>query len=644
MDQLANRLFRRPHPRLAVFLLMCGDVIALIGALFLAFYLRFDGIPSQHSRDVHLDPHLLSLPFCIVIYVVVFAYFRLYKYAWRFAGLETLRNVVVANSFGVMAMVAFQRIFDGSTFPRSILVIFWIMSIAIVGGVRIILRLASLGSRYGGMAIKIIRKDLSPKRVVILGAGTMGARVIDALFDEYGDNCEIVGFLDDDINKQGIYIRDICVIGFLDKLHALLEEKSVDQVIIALPDASGSDIRSYVIACHKRRVPVKIIPALRDVGDTRVLPRLEEISVEDLLRRPAFKIDFGKIGSFLTGQRVMITGAGGSIGSEICRQVIALKPEKLILLGHGENSIFSIQQELVSKYPELEDKIRPVIASVSDEVRIDQVMNYEKPDVVFHAAAHKHVPMMESNVIEAFKNNVLGTSYVADACGRYGVKRMLLISTDKAVNPSSVMGATKWMCERIVAAMVQVYPNTTYVTVRFGNVIGSRGSVVPILHEQIKSGGPVKITHPEMTRFFMSIPEAVQLVLQAAAVGESGELCILDMGEPVRILDLAEDMIRLCGLEPGSDININFTGIRPGEKLHEELTSEDEIQVPTSCDGLSIVHCRYRLSSDEVFEMVKKVDQMVASSNEIGIRRLLSEIFPLFGEKVVGVIKAPLEL
>jgi FlaA1/EpsC-like NDP-sugar epimerase len=429
-----------------------------------------------------------------------------------------------------------------------------------------------------------------------------------------------------------MYIGNVRVLGPLTLLYDLLEDNVIDEVIVAMPDASGDAIREYVLECRKHKVPVKVVPRFRDLLNGRPNIQLEEFSVEDLLRRPPVCTDMSGVASFMMGKRVLVTGAGGSIGSELCRQILALKPHSLVLLGHGENSIFQIYNELRRDFPQLCDRISWVIASVSDERRINQVFSRVKPHVVFHAAAHKHVPIMESNILEAANNNVLGTNNLAEACGRYGVGHMVLISTDKAANPASVMGASKWLCEEVVRAASATWPDTTYVTVRFGNVLGSRGSVVPLFREQIKRGGPVTVTHPEMTRYFMTIPEASQLVLHAAAIGSSGELYLLDMGNPVKILELAHDMIRLCGYEPDIDIAVEFTGIRPGEKLHEQLVTESAEIRPAACVGLSVVHRNGHLSQTQVLDMLERLNELLDDGDEMQMREYLKEIVPGFAD------------
>ncbi|MGI6519038.1 MAG: polysaccharide biosynthesis protein [Bacillota bacterium] len=358
-----------------------------------------------------------------------------------------------------------------------------------------------------------------------------------------------------------------------------MEARRVDEVIIAMPSAGGQAIREVVATCRQLDVKIQTLPGMYEIVDGKVsLKQLRDIQIEDLLGREPVRMDMKEIGAYLAGRKVLITGAGGSIGSEICRQVALFKPKCIVLLGHGENSIFEIQNDLARRFPTL--TTHAVIADVRDAERIEKVFEKYRPDVVFHAAAHKHVPLMEANPEEALTNNVFGTRNVAQAADRYKVKRFVMISTDKAVNPVSIMGMSKRIAEMVVQA-VGAESSTRFMAVRFGNVLGSRGSVVPLFRKQIAEGGPVTVTHPDMTRYFMTIPEAVQLVIQAGAMGQGGEVFVLDMGEPVKIVDLAEEIIRLSGYEPGRDIEIVYTGIRPGEKLFEEILTSDEAAIAT---------------------------------------------------------------
>lgn len=634
MDQLAIRMPSLLRGRIAVFLIMCGDIIALLAALVLSLMLRFDGISLPEIYQAHLAPHILSLPFAFIAYIGIFRAFRLYRYAWRFAGLETLKGVILGNTIGLFILAAIELAWTGSTLPRSVLIIFLMTSIASVGGVRVLLRLISLGNSYAGRALNVLRRDLQPKRIVILGSGSNGASLLDALREEMPVPYKVIGFLDDWASCYGIYIHDVCVLGPLSHLYELLEESAVDEVLIALPGASGSEIRQYVMACRKRKIPVKVIPGIRGALNGHAPVHIEDISVEDLLRRPAVHMDMEEVERYLTGKRVLVTGAGGSIGSELCRQIVRLKPSKLVLLGHGENSIHHVYHELIRRDPALIDVLSMAIASVADSVRIDQVFNEHQPEIVFHAAAHKHVPIMEDNVLEAVQNNVVGTYNVAESCGRHGVAHMVLISTDKAVYPTSVLGATKRVCEEILRALVSLFPETNFVAVRFGNVLGSRGSAVPIFHEQIKHGGPVTVTHKDMTRFFMSVTEATHLVLQAGAGSGSGELYLLDMGSPVKIVDLACDMIRLCGYEPDVEIPVVFTGVRPGEKLHEELAEEEETVVPASCKGLYVVKRPDSFDGQQVLVALREIKTLLAQGSVEQLNDLLYETISKCGSQL----------
>lgn len=635
MNEATALVFRRIRSRAGLFMLVGGDLLALSAALVLSLWLRYDTLSFSQVIGKFFDGRPACFVLALCLYSLIFHAFRLYKYAWRFASIETISSVVGANTVGLAAMLTVQYAFEGKVFPLSVIIIFWMISIALVGAVRVLLRMVSLSANYGRGMFQVIPKDTRPRRVVILGGGPAGARLFNALKDEVSVQYDVVGFLDDNPDRKGLYIRKARVLGPLKHLHRMLEERCIDEVFIALPGASGSKIREYVMACRKKKVPVKIIPSMDEVLNGKSPVRMEEISVEDLLRRPPVRINLDSIGECITGARVMVTGAGGSIGSELCRQIMKHNPANIVLLGHGENSIHQIFQELSHTYPDKVDRLRVAIASVSDDIRMDQVFRTYRPHVVFHAAAHKHVPIMESNLLEAVQNNVLGTSVVAECCGLYGARKMVLISTDKAVSPSSVMGATKWMCEEVVRSTKARYQSTHYITVRFGNVLGSRGSVVPIFHEAIMRKGPVCVTHPDMTRFFMSIPEAVQLVLQASASGDSGELYVLDMGEPVRIVDLACDMIRLCGYEPNVGIPIIYTGLRPGEKLYEALTTPDEIMEPSSSDGIFAVRRPQYFIGEEMSEVIKRLRKLINDGDTVEMRNLLEEVVPGFANNTL---------
>ena len=411
-------------------------------------------------------------------------------------------------------------------------------------------------------------------KVLIVGAGDAGAMLLREIERYHIANRQVVGFIDDDKNKTGKILLGVKVLGTRNELVKIASEKGIDEIIIAMPSVKGKEIKAIISICKETNCKLTILPGLYEIIEGKVsISQLRPVDIEDLLGRDPVKLDTTAVKEYLAGKIVLITGAGGSIGSEIVRQVAKMQPKKLLLLGKGENSIYEITQELKINCPEV--KTVPIIADIRDKERIKAIMDYFKPQVVFHAAAHKHVPLMEYQPAEAVRNNILGTKVVADEAAAHNVETFVMISTDKAVNPTSVMGCTKRVAEMYVQSMNK-NSGTRFVAVRFGNVLGSRGSVIPLFKKQIAKGGPVTVTHPDMKRYFMTIPEASQLVLQAGAMAKGGEVFVLDMGEPVRIYDLAKDLITLSGLIPDKDIEIKITGLRPGEKLFEELLSAED--------------------------------------------------------------------
>ncbi|OPY63593.1 MAG: UDP-N-acetyl-alpha-D-glucosamine C6 dehydratase [Pelotomaculum sp. PtaU1.Bin065] len=547
-------------------LLIVLDIISINLALVLAFYLRFDGAPPPGQFGGALG----LAPMATVIYLVLFYFFRLYQRLWQYAGVSELLSIVLAALAGsaVNVSIAYFRMApDIFPLPRTIFIIWTVFLILFVGLSRLSWRLFR----------EYRRPVLSRRRgqaVLIIGAGDTGAMVARELRNRKRNGGEPVGFVDDDPAKQGRQINSLPVLGTREDISHLVKDFNVSEIVIATPAVKGKVVREIVDICHSAGARLSIVPAIHDLLDGKVnVEPVREVRVEDVLGREPVRVDLEAIAGYVCGEVVLITGAGGSIGSELCRQIACFGPKQLILLGHGENSIYQIHQELSREHPEI--TLVQSIADVKDRAAVDHVFRNYAPGVVFHTAAHKHVPLMEINPSEAFKNNVLGTHVVASAADRCKSKVFILISTDKAVNPASVMGASKRVAEMVVQRISKT-SDTRFAAVRFGNVLGSRGSVVPLFRKQIAEGGPVTVTHPEMTRFFMTIPEAVQLVIQAGAIARGGEIFALDMGEPVKILDLADSMIILSGLEPGKDIDICFTGIRPGEKLHEEILTEAE--------------------------------------------------------------------
>lgn len=536
-------------------------------SMIVALYLRFEGsVPSQY-----LNAYGRVSPVYTVVSIIVLALFGLYSIILQYVSIDDLMTAISASLVSSGALWCITRYWLTPGFPRSVLVISAIIQAIFIAGVRLSKRLGLrlyhkfLNGKNGGDCLKVL----------VIGAGDAGAMVGRELQKPLNPPRRVVGYIDDDRSKVGSHIFGVRVLGGRELLPQVIGELDVDEVIIAMPSAPSSVVRDVLKRCQGLEVKIRIMPRLLEIGQKAFrLDMLKDIDIEDLLGRPEIHLDMGSIERFLHGKTVLVTGAGGSIGSEIVRQVAGFEPKKIILLGHGENSIFEAKISLQEKYPEV--PAVTTIADVRDSARIHQVFSEHLPDVVFHAAAHKHVPLMEESLIEAIKTNVFGTLNVARAAARFGAKKFVMISTDKAVNPTSVMGASKRVAELVVSAMNMLTKDTSFVAVRFGNVLGSRGSVVPLFKRQIERGGPLTVTHPDMRRYFMTIGEAVSLVLQAAAMGEGGEIFVLDMGEPVKILDLAEQMIRLSGRVPYTDIDIVFTGMRPGEKLFEEILTSEE--------------------------------------------------------------------
>lgn len=544
-------------------LLIIIDVILLNIGLLLSFYLRFfdeGGIPDQFYKN--LDE------FCIlgtVIYIISFFIFRLYNRIWSYASTDELLAIINAVSLGALCIVTASFLFR-IPLPRSIIILSWSFTIILIGGSRFAWRLyIDKKNDYG---VNHSRKAL------IVGAGAAGAMVAKELVKNSQINLRPICFVDDDPIKKNKSIMGLPILGNREDIPNIVNYSSIDEIIIAMPSANGHAVRDIVNICQTTSAEIKVLPGVYEIIDGRVsVEKLRPLQLEDLLHRESVNVDLDGIADYLRGMVVLVTGAGGSIGSELCRQICLFEPSRLVILGHGENSIHRIWRELTDSFPNQELSVE--IVDVRDFSRVNHVFDKYSPSVIFHAAAHKHVPLMEMHPVEAIKTNVFGTRNVARAAHRAGAKTFIFISTDKAVNPSSVMGASKLLAELIIRQLNNE-STTVYAAVRFGNVLGSNGSVVQIFREQIRRGGPVTVTHLEMTRYFMTIPEAVSLVIQAGSMAKGGEVFVLDMGEPVKIVDLAYDMIRLSGYEPEKDIEIVYTGTRPGEKLYEELLTSEE--------------------------------------------------------------------
>lgn len=643
-------------------------------SLFAAFGMYF----NFRRFDWWLLPFFVPmLPLVVTIKLAVFAKMRLLLRGWRFFGMRDLISLTRATLLGSAGFILvtlgieqackafgaegtsfmFKHVRDaqgnlvrnaeqlpignrlrvvmqpgwtgGYQFPQSVFFLDWGMTIAFVCGSRVFVRLNHERSRPtvpGGA-----------RKCLIVGADHTGEALLREILRMSEERYQVIGFLDDNPLNTGIRIHDVPVLGQTDRARAICEENEIEEILIADPNLRQKNLRRMVEKCEGANVRFQIIPAMEAVmaGHVRV-SQVRDVDINDLLGREQVRLDEAGLKSFLCGKRVVITGAGGSIGSEICRQVCALKPDQLIMIERAENNLFEIDRELRGSAPGVSRVC--AIADICEEERIESIFAEFRPEVVFHAAAHKHVPMMELNVGEAIKNNIRGTKIVADASRRHGVDRFVMISTDKAVNPTSIMGCTKRIAEMYIQQLRQGAA-THFMTVRFGNVLGSSGSVVPIFVRQIAEGGPVTVTHPDMTRYFMTIPEATQLVLQAGVIGTDGDIFILDMGEPVRIVDLAREMITLSGLRPGEDIEIEFTGIRPGEKLFEELSVRGEDMSPTLNEKIYIWRNRAE-NWDRVRFAVDDIITRADCERSDQLRARLAQIVPEYNHCDESSVKA----
>ena len=603
------------------------DIAILSLAYWLAFLFRFEfAIPSTWFRVL-----LTTWPYVVALTYLGLALFGVPRMSWRYIAIGDVGRIVVATaaSTALLVLVRVAGPYVSSdlsivVIPLGVLAMFFPLSLLALVGIRAMRRLQGEASDRKRQVTGDERH-----RVLLIGAGEAGVLVAREIARRADLGLHAVGFLDDDPLKVGTSIGGVPVLGSTQDIAAIAERKHVSRVLITIANASGQQIRRITELCRDARLETKIIPGVYEiVGDKVNLSRIREVAIEDLLGREPVNLDEDAVGGSIRGRVVFVTGAGGSIGSELCRQVCRFGPARLVLVERFENALFEIHRELTHAFPGV--LIEPAIGDVTDEVRMGQLFESIKPEIVFHAAAHKHVPMMEWNPGEAVKNNVGGTRVLARLSDLHGVHRFVLISTDKAVNPTSVMGATKRVAEIYLQALSRASA-TKFVTVRFGNVLGSAGSVIPIFREQIARGGPVTVTHPEMRRYFMTIPEASQLVLQAGAMGEGGEIFILDMGEPVKIVDLARDLITLSGLRPDEDIEIRFSGVRAGEKLFEELSTDAEHADKTKHPKVFIG--RIKPHSWDVVEA--GVDELLDAARSTAmdrVRALLCAVVPEYAE------------
>ncbi|WP_018930685.1 polysaccharide biosynthesis protein [Gracilibacillus lacisalsi] len=546
-----------------IFLLLLLDSLIVSTAIFIASWIVY----PTHSFG-ELDVMAITA-IALLLFHHLFAFvYKLYHKVWAYASIGELMAIVKAITFTIVATGIVQFLANDFTIYRRALIVTWLLHIILIGGSRFVWRVYR--DHY-------MQDKTNRKRTLIVGAGAAGAMIARQLKNEQQHTDLLpVAFADDDMAKHKMQLYDLPVAGATKEIPDLVKDLEIDHIVIAIPSLANGALSELVAICNSTNVKVQMVPKIEDIVSGKIsVSSLKNVDVEDVLGRDPVELDINSISEYVTGNTVMVTGAGGSIGSEICRQLMRFKPSKILLVGHGEFSIYSIDMELRQKYQQEEIEIIPIIADVQDRQRIFEVVQEHNPRIIYHAAAHKHVPLMEYNPHEAVKNNIIGTKNVAEAADAFGIHTFVLVSTDKAVNPTNVMGATKRIAEMVVQDL-SARSKTKFVAVRFGNVLGSRGSVIPLFKKQIEKGGPVTVTHPDMTRYFMTIPEASRLVVQAGTLAKGGEIFVLDMGEPVKIVDLARNLIKLSGYTE-EEIPIEFSGIRPGEKMYEELLGEDEI-------------------------------------------------------------------
>ena len=615
-----NKIFpRTPFTRFLFFLV--GDIVFINLSFYLAFLLRFDGNIPLNYLPIVRKVSLLALIFCLPI----FYFFKLYSFSWSYASTEELISVTKASTLGflflgiTLYLSKYFPLFFG--FPRSTLFISYFLVVLFSGGIRFAKRIYFQVFR-GGLGEEYQEKTL------IVGAGDAGEQVLRSILSARNSCYLPVGFVDDNPMKQGEVIHGLKVLGKISDIPQIIKNNQIQQMVIALPSVGSNIIKEAVEEGRKAGLKkIKVIPSVSEIINGEAgMGDIREIQIEDLLGRDPVSLDTNAIEGFIKNKSVLITGASGSIGSELCRQVVKFKPSVLLLLDQDETGIFNISSELKRKFPQM--NIEFVIADIRDEEKIDKVFSKLQPNIVFHAAAYKHVPLMEIHFDEAVKNNIFGTKIVADLATKYVVEKFIFISTDKAVNPRSIMGATKRVGEMICQYLNQKSA-TKFISVRFGNVLDSRGSVIPVFKEQIKKGGPVEVTHPEMKRYFMVTSEACLLVMQAGAMGQGGEVFVLDMGDPIKILDLAREIIRLSGFEPDKDIPIVFTNPRPGEKLFEEMLTAEEGTIATQNEKIFMAKLS-QVDGLKLSEGLEKLNFAIKNFDREEVIRVLKNLVPSY--------------
>jgi len=593
------------------------DFIVVTVSVFMAYALRFDFT----FPPVYINDALLIIALAIPVKLLTFVGFRLYKGMYRYSSIWDMLVIMKATTVATVILFALVTIVRGlEGIPKSVFLLDYLATTAMIGGFRVSIRL------YFSHIVQSPRKSTQyRKKLLLIGAGNTGDKIAREVLGKYRDEYDIIGFLDDDLRKQKASIHGIPIIGKVSDIAVLTID--FDEIIITSPSATGVQMRRIVKYCKPLGKPCKTVPSFPElINDEFSIETIREVQLTDLLGREEVSLDRGSINQFIKGKRVLVTGAGGSIGSELVRQCLVFSPAELVLLDNSEQNLFLIDQECTTLGKS--SNVRAMLGNIRDKALLEKVFNETRPQVVLHAAAYKHVPIQEIHPWAAVSTNVGGTMNLVDLSGKFGVEKFVLVSTDKAVSPINVMGVTKRLAERIIQT-INGYADTVFLAVRFGNVIGSSGSVIPTFQKQIKDGGPVTITHPEMTRYFMSVSEASQLILQAGAIGDNGQIFLLEMGKPIKIVDMAMDLIRLSGLEPEVDIPITYTGLRPGEKLYEELTTKEEKIHHTSHDKIVVLRDTSRRESWG--SLMKGIDSLLTASslfNPNMIKQKLKQLIP----------------
>lgn len=634
---------RRQAKNIKFWLVLLTDILLVAGAHVFAYLARFDG---------HLTPDLwfsirTVLPWLLAGKLVIFFWLDLYRGMWRYTGVVDFLNILKASTVVTLATVCaivYLNRFEG--FSRSVFLLDGVFTFLFISGHRIAIRLCYQKFFVG----RAISRAVAPhsrrgKKMLIMGAGDAAEKVMREIIDNLSLPYHVVGFLDDDPMKIGKRIHGIPVLSVTPHLPEVLSKVEVDEILIAMPSATRDQMGRIVELCRASGVPYKTVPGLGEIINDKVsIKAIRDVSYKDLLGRPAVRLEMERIGEILQGKTVLVSGAGGSIGSELCRQILKFSPRLLVLWDASEEKLYQLEMEILHEHGFT--RYVAVLGHVQDQEILTGVFAHYRPEIVFHAAAYKHVPMIETNPWEGVYNNVFATRRLIRASVEHGVERFILVSTDKAVRPTNVMGATKRMTERIMQAychalaMGEIKGSTRFMAVRFGNVLGSSGSVIPLFKRQIELGGPVTVTHPDITRYFMSIEEASQLILQAASMGEGGEIFILEMGTPVRIAQMARDLIRLCGKEPDTEIEIRYTGLRPGEKLFEELITEGEGIVATGHEKIMVLRgdgC----SLQELEGPLLRLKESAQQHDAVGIKRVLQEVVAEYVPKAVAAVLPP---